>query len=48
MKYYARINKKLRYVRVYNVLKPIGEKENALTRFLIKLLVRNRQEVQQK
>ncbi|MEM3841301.1 MAG: hypothetical protein QXN59_01230 [Candidatus Micrarchaeaceae archaeon] len=37
-KYYVRINKRLRYIRVYEIKQKIGrKKENPLTKLMIKL-----------
>ena len=37
MKYFVRINKKLRYIRVYNVVNPLGEKQNFMTKLFMKM-----------
>jgi|GEM_PF-2556711 len=37
MKYYVRINKKVQYVKVCHILKPLGQKENFMTRLFMKL-----------
>lgn len=37
MKYYARINKRIRNVQVYGTTKKIGETENALTKLFIRI-----------
>jgi hypothetical protein len=37
MKYYARVNKRIRDVQVYNTVKKIGEKENFMTKLFIRV-----------
>jgi hypothetical protein len=37
MKYFVRINKRLHYIKVYNVLKPLGEKQNPMTKLFMKI-----------
>lgn len=37
MKYKIRINKRVRYIRVYKVLSHAGERTNALTRLFIRI-----------
>lgn len=36
MKYYVRINKRLRYIKVYSVINPIGKKQNFMTKLFMK------------
>ena len=37
MKYKIRMNKRVRYIRVYKVLSHAGERTNALTKLFIKM-----------
>ncbi len=37
MKYFVRINKKLRYIKVYNVVNPLGGKQNFMTKLFMKV-----------
>ena len=37
MKYYARVNRRIRNVRVYHTINKVGEKENALTKLFIRI-----------
>jgi hypothetical protein len=37
MKYAVTINKRARYIRVYKVIKRIGEQQNAVTRLFMKI-----------
>ncbi|MGC8622580.1 MAG: hypothetical protein ACP5UC_01290 [Candidatus Micrarchaeia archaeon] len=38
MKYYVRLNKRVKYVKVCHILKPLGEKTNFMTKLFMKLL----------
>jgi len=38
MKYVAKINKKISYVRVYTIIKKLGRNENFLTKLFMKAL----------
>jgi hypothetical protein len=40
MKYAVRINKKLRYLRTYAIIKRVDRKDNFLTKMFIKILGR--------
>ncbi|MEM0201622.1 MAG: hypothetical protein QXR73_00385 [Candidatus Micrarchaeaceae archaeon] len=40
MKYIARINKRVRYIRVYGIVKRVGPKQNFLTRLFVKALTK--------
>ena len=44
MNYNVTINKKLKYIKVYTILKKIGQKENFMTTLFTRLLVKNKQE----
>ncbi len=44
MNYNVTINKKLKYIKVYTILKKIGQKENFMTALFTRLLVKNKQE----
>ncbi|MCL4381321.1 MAG: hypothetical protein M1331_01070 [Candidatus Marsarchaeota archaeon] len=44
MNYSVIINKRLRYVKVYAILKKIGQKENFMTKLFTRLLVKDKQE----
>lgn len=43
MKYNVRINKKVKYMKVYTLLKKIGNNENFLTKLFIKIFTKNKQ-----
>ncbi|MDE1856605.1 MAG: hypothetical protein KGH98_00810 [Candidatus Micrarchaeota archaeon] len=40
MRYTARINKRIKYVKVYAITKRVGQRENLLTRLFVKLLTK--------
>jgi hypothetical protein len=40
MKYIARVNKRVRYIRVYEIVKKAGPKQNFLTRLFVKALTK--------
>ncbi len=44
MKYYAKIKRRLRYVRIYRVLKKVEGQENIFTRLLMKAFSRKKKE----
>ncbi len=44
MKYAVRINKRVKYLRTYTILKRIGDNENLLTKMFIKIFSRKKQE----
>ncbi len=44
MKYIARVNKRVRYIRVYEITKRIGPKQNFLTRLFVKALTKKEKE----
>lgn len=37
MKYAITVNRRIRYVKVYSIIKRIGERQNALSKFLTKI-----------
>jgi hypothetical protein len=40
MKYLARVNRRLKYIRVYEIVKRVGPKQNLLTRLFVKALTK--------
>ncbi|MCL5442370.1 MAG: hypothetical protein M1603_01640 [Candidatus Marsarchaeota archaeon] len=44
MIYSVRINKRVRYIRVYTIVKRIGQNTNPLTKLFMKLLVKKPKE----
>ncbi len=40
MKYAVRINKRIRYLRTYTIVKKVGEKQNIIMKLLFKLLAK--------
>ncbi len=44
MRYEANIKKRVRYIRIYEIAKRIGPKENFLTRLFVKALSRKKEE----
>ncbi len=44
MKYYVRIKKRVRYLRTYTILKRVGERQNVVTKILVKLLQKKQKE----
>ncbi len=44
MKYLVRINKKVRYLRAYNIKEKVGEHQNFLTKIFVRLLNRKPKE----
>ena len=44
MKYAVRINKRVRYLRAYTVVKRVGENQNLFTKLLIKVFNRKKNE----
>ncbi len=45
MKYYAKIKRRLRYVRIYRVLKKTEGRENIFTRLLLKVFSRKKKDI---
>ncbi len=43
MKYYVIINKRLKYIKVYSILKKIGQQNNFLTDLFIKIFAMKKQ-----
>lgn len=43
MKYYVVINKRLKYIKVYSVIKKVGQQNNFLTDFFIKIFTTKKQ-----
>ncbi|MCL4389722.1 hypothetical protein M1397_03920 [Candidatus Marsarchaeota archaeon] len=42
MKYHVTINKRMKYIMAYTIVKRIGRRENFLTKMLIKVFIRKR------
>lgn len=40
MKYIARVNRRVKYIRVYEIVKRVGPKQNFLTRLFVKALTK--------
>ncbi|MEM3883560.1 MAG: hypothetical protein QXT94_01330 [Methanothrix sp.] len=40
MKYIARVNKRVKYIRVYEIVKRVGPKQNFLSRLFTKALTK--------
>lgn len=45
MKYYVKIKRRLRYVRIYKVLKKAEGRENMFTRLLLKVFSRKKKDI---
>ncbi len=45
MKYYVKIRRRLRYVRIYRILKKTEGQENMLTRLFIKVFSRKKKDI---
>lgn len=44
MKYVVRINKRVKYLRTYNIVKRVGGNENLITKMFVKLFNRKKNE----
>ena len=43
MKYEVRINKRIKYIRIYGIIKRVGSQENALTRLFSKAFAKKKE-----